>query len=215
MVALAGTAKQMAGRMPAWVWPLLAAAAFMLAALGVVIAVGAMGEPPEAVLRDPAAHYDYPWYGGLVSAFGVVIMAGSAAILAFTLVLVREAPPVLWAAAVLTAVLTVDDLVMVHDWILPNLVGIPEKASMAAYALVFLVLLWRHGLQSPGWEKSGFYLALGLMAAAVLIDRISPQPVWLTIAEDVAKAGAFAAWAAYWTYVSHAVLHARLRPPLS
>jgi TRAP-type C4-dicarboxylate transport system permease small subunit len=105
------------------------------------------------------------------------------------------------AVAVLCVWLGFDDMMMVHDAILPGM-GIPETAALAVYALIGVVLVvW--AFRPLRRERLGltFLTALALLGGSLVGDeaedffetRIPPLATFLGHAEDVVKFLAYVA----------------------
>jgi hypothetical protein len=105
------------------------------------------------------------------------------------------------AVAILCVWLGFDDMMMVHDAVLPGM-GIPETAALAVYAVVGLVLVaWAY--RPLRRERLGltFLTGLALLGGSLVGDeaedffetRIPPLATFLGHAEDVVKFLAYAA----------------------
>ena len=94
------------------------------------------GVPVRELVRDPAAEYNYPAYGGLLSHLGIALMFGCTAICAFAATIASVRRNVLWGAAWLSLTLTLDDLFLLHEEVLPELLGLPEIILYLLYAAI-------------------------------------------------------------------------------
>lgn len=161
-----------------WVWVLtFGPGAIVLAAVWFQssVSVSVLFKDPLAVaqMMDDCCEFYY----GLVSNLGVMIWTAGAGICLFTSVLLfsraRPRSEVLFfaAAAVFTGWLTLDDLFMLHEWVLPDY-GVPQTVtfgSYAAVAVVYSLLSWRYILAlRPVLMAS----ALGLLGSSVVIDAL-------------------------------------------
>lgn len=172
------------------------------------VAVAQPFVPLDRLLQDPIAviassgHCCHV-YDGAMSSLGVLIWCGAAAICMFTALVfwVREGfsarTGFMAIAGTFTAVLTLDDLFMLHDIVLPRY-GVPPLltyASYAALALAYLVLMRREIIRH---DVLLFVAAGGLLAVSILIDQVyySSSVVRLLL-EDGAKFLGICIWATF------------------
>lgn len=129
--------------------------------------------------RDPLAVLEAPIYTGAVSTVGVMIWwsGGIASLLAAAVLWPerRAAAQALLAGGLLTVGLAFDDLFLVHEEVLPDIFGIPEKVVYLAYAAAgaAFVAVYRRFLAIP---PRGYLLALavGLFGLSVGFDLVAP-----------------------------------------
>lgn len=176
---------------------------------------------PADLLRDPLAVAELKGaacckvYYGAVSNLGVLLWMGGAAVCLFAaaVVLANGSRPrtavFLAAAGLLTGFLTVDDLFLVHENVLPAF-GVPELVTYGAYGalgLVYLAVSWR---QIIGHNVLLLAAAVVLLGTSVVIDWFfhSDHPLRIVL-EDGAKLTGICAWVGFhvtaaWSEVSGA-----------
>ncbi|CAM4369535.1 hypothetical protein [Palleronia rufa] len=151
------------------------------------------------LLRDPAASFGYPAYGGALSHLGVALLGATAVAAAFAATLCPGRRAALVMAAVLSSAIAADDLFMVHERIGPTELGIPEEAFLLIYGamgLVLLVLLFR----APESQYNGtIFIPIALMVTSALVDLVSQAlGMSIPVIEDLFKIAGYGAWFAFW-----------------
>lgn len=199
------------GRVVAWV--LIPLAALLLAAL---LLARAVELEFIDLTRDVFSTASIPVYTGLVSNVGAFLWVAGLTICLFA----RGIAPAgergfLLASAGITAVMLVDDFYMVHEWIGPNFLGIPEEGFYLAYALMgggYVVAYRDRILRGSGGT---LLLATGLAFAVSLgIDLLERPPVaaWQTFAEEGTKLLGIGCWVSY--LATMAAMSVRFADPL-
>jgi hypothetical protein len=179
----------------------------LLVATSAVVLGGAVAQdrvPPVALFADPLAaaasvEVCCKPYLGAVSAAGVLLWAASAAVCAFTALVLacsgrvgRAGLPL--AAGTLTGLLAVDDLWMVHERLLPAQ-GVPEQAVLAFIVGcgALYLLAFRRRLLSFRWPMLA--VACGAFAVSIGADALSSLPPSLhVLTEDGSKFVGIVAW---------------------
>jgi hypothetical protein len=189
-------------------------AAILLAVGGAVALFQLTGRDWWVLLRDPAAAFEFAPYAGLFSHLGVLAMTVSGAISVFAALVLprgRREKQILFFAGVLSLWLAVDDLFMLHEALLPRLVGLPEPATLGVYVALGLGLM---GLIGPAvltrrylglWASAGF---LAAMLATDLAFEVATSASLLI--EETAKVCGFMLWAAFWIAEARAALCAEI-----
>ncbi len=175
--------------------------------VGVVVlwlVVGRTELDDAQLLLDPAALAGLPWYTGLISNIGILAWTLATAAAAGAAHVARlggrhGAARFLRQAAVLSLLLTLDDLFLLHSSAFPKAFGVPKPITLIAYA--WCGLAWvvgnRHEVARTRW---GLLVAAGAaIATSVAIDRVASTASWTLLAEDGAKFLGVLAWAAYFT----------------
>ena len=180
-----------------------------LAACAVLLAVACVGllwggDLIPQLTRDPAALSDTHPMNGLLSNLGAACELLSAAVFAWTALLLRRRIDLRMArfligGVLISTLLWVDDFFMMHDLILPYYLGIPEELSLGAGAL--FVLTWFYVFRDMyGANRPRLFLvAVFCLVASVASDQLEPilKPAigeWRFLLEDGIKWLGLAAW---------------------
>ena len=186
---------------------LMACSAFVL------IVAQSQGIRRGVLFFDAAAQFGIPPYAGFFSNVGILALTAAAAICLFALPLSggRERSA-LRLGGLLSALLAVDDLFMIHDWLLTEFVGIPETIPFALYGVLTLVLFASMGRQVLAPGAALLWLSLAFMALSLFFDLIEFRVGWDGLAEEMAKLCGFVVWAMFWAgYANAAIAGARRR----
>jgi hypothetical protein len=180
--------------------------------------------PVAVLMKDPlaVAHATKTcchFYYGLVSNLGIMVWTAGAAISLFAaLLLFCAARPKaeMWffaAAAAFTGWLTLDDLFMIHEDVLPQL-GVPEAITYVLYAGAaagYFLLSWRAILASrPALMASALVLLGTSVAIDVLVQSETAVRVFL---EDGAKLLGILAWTSFHLTAALQIIGAAVRAP--
>jgi hypothetical protein len=151
-------------------------------------------DPLAAAQTAPCCHA----YFGAMSTLGVFGWAMAAGLCALTAAVLaargdRQAGFFL-AALALTALLGLDDALMIHETVGPRL-GVAQNLLLAVYAVLGVVYLWpaRRRLFEPGGALlivaiAGFGVSLGIDVV------LSDAQAWVAVVEDAAKFVGITAW---------------------
>jgi hypothetical protein len=195
--------------------PLVVVWMVAVALLGVVVAQQRV--PQRALLLDPVATADLPWYTGLVSNVGVLtwcVAATAATMTALaTQVAGRSRATRLFAGgAVVSAVLLLDDLLLLHSS-LPDVLPVPKvgfELGLGALVVAWIALNRAEVLRT----RYHLLVAAGVaLAASVGIDSLRDPSVVALVAEDGAKLLGILAWATYFVATGRDVLASTVRRP--
>jgi hypothetical protein len=160
------------------------------------------------VWRDPQSTNKSPFYIGLGSYIGVVLWGGAAVACLLTWAAAspsqRRTPARqgLLAAAALSVFLMFDDLLQIHEIVLPRHLGLSEPATMGIYTaigIVCLALMYR--IIRDSGEISLFLTAVVLLAIEVAVDVVDTTSFEFSgmgIFEDAAKFFGIVFWFAFW-----------------
>lgn len=162
----------------------LAALAVVAMAVGAGVAAVAGVELLE-ITRDPATAETRLWYTGMISVVGVMAWTGTgAACLVVALAPVRERPALRLLGA-FTLVLAADDAFLLHEDVLPTVLGVPELVTLATYALVALGLLVLLHRTAPKDVQLSFVVAGAVLAASLVVDHAHlPLTTTTIVVED-------------------------------
>jgi hypothetical protein len=82
-------------------------------------------------LRDPAAHFKFSPFAGVVSNFGVLATVSAAAICLFASFPTKAEASLLRTIGYFGLLIAFDDLLMLHEETLPNRLGVSEYLAYA------------------------------------------------------------------------------------
>ncbi|MBW4639281.1 MAG: hypothetical protein KME05_13790 [Gloeocapsa sp. UFS-A4-WI-NPMV-4B04] len=142
--------------------------------------------PTENLTKDPLAVADNPFYFGILSQVGALFWCSCAAICFFSTILltkIHQTKLILFFffSGCLTTALLLDDLFLLHEFVLPTYLKIPEKVVYLIYVIfVFLYLInFRRIIQST--EFIVLVLAFAFFGFSVSIDSslISIPKSWI------------------------------------
>ncbi|QYU67400.1 hypothetical protein J4558_21100 [Leptolyngbya sp. 15MV] len=200
------------------------AVAAMAFAVPAAVAVAWRAVDDELVLillRDQAATADHSPFTGLVSNLGAFMWLACAAVTGFTAVawreqLGRERTLFLAAACVLSTLLLLDDFFMLHEEVLRFSIGVPEKLTLAAGALLAGGHLFRFRHEYLAERPWLIASALALLGASVMTDLALPEQdlgkAAMLFVEDGLKWFGIVAWGAWHvTYCYDAIKRAGTR----
>jgi hypothetical protein len=162
---------------------------------GALYAVAQKGHHPKILLLDPAQLTKSPWYIGFFSNLGVFAMVSAAVICLFASRHAHRDQRLLLAIGAFTLYIAVDDFLMLHERVLPNMVGIPQLAVLAAIGLAALAIGWSFWRDLIGRENGALWLAFVLLGASVAVDDLIAQ-AW--VLEDSLKFIGLCIWTVYW-----------------
>lgn len=157
--------------------------------------------------RDPSEIVQAPFYIGLLSNVGILIWSASAGICLFTATLLgRTAGGVEWrsfllASGILTAWLAFDDLLTLHDVVIPTYMHVPQKVFLALLGGVTLLYLARFRRAILKTDYLLLLVAFGFLALSVFFDALQgrvalPHQHYF---EDGTKLMGIVGWSAYLT----------------
>jgi hypothetical protein len=184
--------------------PLLVAAGVSAAGVGLVLATAKLAAlPVDDLVRDTFAVAGVPIYIGLLSNMGIMAWAAAATLWLFGWGLLRQLAPAhylrrfMLASGLLTLTLLVDDAFMLHELVLPEVLGIPERVVLLGYVaagLLYIVAGWE------GFLKTNFLpgLVAGLLLGASLgIDFVANFGPIESLVEDSLKFAGIIFWLVY------------------
>ena len=166
--------------------------------------LGASASDDAQLLLDPAAAAGMPWFTGLISNLGILawtlgaVAAAAAAHIAH-LGHRDSAARFLRHAAVVGALLTLDDLFQLHSSVFPKVFGLPKGAVLFVYGVGVAIWALTHAVEIVR-TRWGLLFAAGVgMSLSIAVDQLSTGQDWALLAEDGAKFLGILAWAAYFT----------------
>ncbi len=178
--------------MRSWVLVLLALASGVLLLGLVAVAATLVGEPVSNFTRDAVAVADVPWYTGSVSLITCMVWSATACMSFLVAWAVPRARRPMLGLGILTAVLAVDDAMLVHDQIGPGH-GVPEFLFGAVYAVIGLGMSWVIFRGGTRTTFTVFLLGGGFLGASLVLDEVL-QDISIA-AEDSTKLLGVLVWA--------------------
>lgn len=173
--------------------------------------------PLRQFMLDPTEVLRVPFYTGIWSNLGVLLWTATASICLFISMFLPQFVSKAWRdffhiSGLLTIILLLDDLLRLHDEILPVYFGI--KGDFLGIIFVFLIVLYLFRFRTLVFQYPYTFLvaALFLFAVSVAIDIAPPvlknlfSVADLLLFEDGAKLLGIATWLAYFAYLGASVL---------
>jgi hypothetical protein len=183
---------------------------------GVVLRVG--GEDVLLRLADlvqePAAAGGLPPWAGVLSTLGGVLMCSAGAVAVVAGAAAGTGSRIagfLVEVGLLTAVLGLDDLLQLHEAVVPGLTGLPEEAVFGVYGVAATVVVARHQRVLGGLATVLPVVAVGLLAVSVGLDVLDPPLRWRAWTEDSVKLLGIAGWST--SLITWALVAGRGRHP--
>lgn len=141
--------------------------------------LGAQQTIPVAVLLDDVtAAANVPFYTGILSNLGVVLWVGTSAVCLFTGFVWQSAHGdrrvsfFLKAAGLLTLCLALDDLLLLHDELLEDYLGIPELLSFALYIGLIMAFVVRFRALIYQSDYLLLLIAFGFFGVSIAVDNV-------------------------------------------
>jgi hypothetical protein len=160
--------------------------------------------PFQEVSRDPADLYNYHPLVGVLSNIGLLLWMTTAAVLFFSANLIREfemmneARRTLIRFGLMSVIFLLDDLLLLHEQVVPQNLGISEKLTYMLYGAVFLAFMWRSRRTLLQADSPALGAALACFALSVGLDVF---PNWLPryhyALEDTPKFVGIGMWATF------------------
>ncbi|OLQ73135.1 hypothetical protein BIT28_25245 [Photobacterium proteolyticum] len=161
-----------------------------------------LGEPYiYEIMSDPITYFDGEVWTGFGSNIGIFIWASSSAIAIFCGIATLHAredntkPKFLILLGLLTLLLSLDDLFLIHDIILPHF-GISEYIIYTFYAFSGLYIVFKYLNIISKTENFLFFIGGIMFCMSIFIDVIPSSPL-LGFLEDAVKLIGIFAWSGY------------------
>lgn len=195
----------------------------LLTGFGIIVAlylIGGMWNIPLSTLtRDPAAILNTHIFYGILTFAGIICWAAAAATgLLVSLVIPRSLDTqamrmFFLSEALLSLILLADDLLLLHERVLPQL-GVPEQLVVMGYLLLLLLFLFYFRWQIIASDYILLLLALAGFAGSVVIDQIFEFSEAAIFIEDSMKFVGVLFWMTYFAnYAIHFLRsHLQLTP---
>lgn len=203
-------------------WSLLVTFGVSIATVSIFAGVAAYYDISFAYFaRDPAITlYGHPLTGAL-SHIGILIWCATVAICLFCAAVHRRYGRPGFArfmvySALLTALLMLDDLFMLHEYILPLSLGVPQNGVYGAYLVLVIVYVLGFRRTLLTLEYSIFLMACGWLGLSLLTDLLLAQSELQFFLEDGLKLMGIATWLLFFArsgFVQTIVLFKGDQPP--
>lgn len=160
------------------------------------------GHPVSLFTRDVFSIAGIPVYAALLSNVGVFLWCAAAALCLFTAVAVAagRGPRLYYAGfGVLSLMFLGDDFFMLHEWIVPNFLGLPESSAPVVYATLLGALVLAARREVLAREPGLLGCAVAMFGASVAMDLVEeiPAPAWHYLTEEGFKFLGIVAWCTY------------------
>jgi hypothetical protein len=162
----------------AWLRFALALYAPAVALLVIVAAVVKVaGIPGGVFMRDPVQTVDAPFYLGLVSNIGILVWCTGGVIALFAAAMLTGRPGLaeprrflLWSG-ILTLAVMLDDLLILHDKVIPDLSHLPEQGVYFIHLVVAAAYVTRFRRLIFAADRTLLVLATALMGVSLVMDQ--------------------------------------------
>lgn len=163
------------------------------------------GTPSGILTRDPAVLMNVSPFYGTLSKLGMLLWCGCVTICLFSASLLRrerhnvETRAFLISSGLLTFALLLDDLFMVHEYVAPTLLHLPETGIYIAHAMtLFLICIWFRRII----VETRFVLllfAIGFFGLSISVDMLPLDKLHgRFLIEDGFKMLGIASWFGYY-----------------
>jgi hypothetical protein len=171
--------------------------------LAVIVMIAELtGSSLRSLTIDPADVELRPAYIGMLSHFGVMLWAATAAICFFASSFLKrsndkESYRFLSASAIISTIFLLDDALLLHDRVFPTVFGIPEIIIYTIYAGIILSYFVRFAHTFRLTEYRLLLTAASMMVLSIIMDSILPITSLETFIEDGLKFTGILFWSAY------------------
>lgn len=173
--------------------------------------------PLRHLMVDPTEVMHVPFYTGIMANLGILLWTAAASVCLFISLFLSHLVGKVWkdfflVSGLLTLFLLLDDLLRIHDEILPVYMGIKGDLLGIAYVLLIGLYLFRYRLLILQYPYTLLVMALGLFAISTAIDVAPPSIKNLfsvgdiIFFEDGAKLLGIANWLAYYAHLSASIV---------
>ncbi len=147
--------------------------------LGFVFMQIYFGIEPKIFTSDPVQVLGGQPFTGFLSNLGILFWTATISITGFTSYFVRtlssdkSKTEFLFYSSLFTTFLMLDDLFLLHEWILPDWLNIPETLTYLAYGLILVVYFRAFYKVFVNGEYVLFLLAIFLFGSSITFDLLS------------------------------------------
>jgi hypothetical protein len=168
--------------------------------------------------RDPSVTMGAEPYIGIVSNIGILFWCVTAVICLFSAAILvryksqRTATIYLLCSGGISLLFLFDDLLMIHEAVIPNLLGISEKGVFLGYGgilFAYFVTFWRLIFAT---NPLFLGLALGFFGLSIMIDVLDLPGDVIYMLEDSAKFTGIVNWCVYYTSAALTAVRRALAP---
>jgi hypothetical protein len=161
------------------------------------------GIPIRQFMADPAWILKFPVYIGFVSHLGIFLWSGTAGICYFCYFQLRRSQTDLAGfalhSALLITLLAIDDMFMLHEFVFPNYLSIPQKFVYLSYFLITAVYLFSYRKLILETEILFLLAAFGCFGVSIVVDTThSIEIPFDDLLEDGAKFVGIMFWSVYY-----------------
>lgn len=158
------------------------------------------------LVTDPAAAFRFPPWAGVLSWLGIFVLIAVSAVclVGWHLSADDDRRRMLLSFGLLSLALAFDDAFVIHDFVLPQVLGVDEIVMFGLYAVAFAAAGWMHRRSILDSEWLLLATAVGLMGLSVALDVLVPvqemsreQQHLQAFIEESLKFGGFLFWMLY------------------
>lgn len=166
--------------------------------LVLALVLGSQQTIPVAVLLDDVtAAANVPFYTGILSNLGIVLWVGTSAVCLFTgfvwqtVHVDHRVSFYLKSAGLLTLFLALDDLLLLHDELLEDYLGIPEPLSFAVYIGLIMLFIIHFRTLIHQSDYLLLLIAFAFFGVSIFVDNVQQllPTVYGTVRETAGLAG--------------------------
>ncbi|GMG88470.1 hypothetical protein [Biformimicrobium ophioploci] len=164
-------------------------------------------------VNDPAAISGRNPFSGVYSNLGVLVWCAAAAVCVFAgwnclKHGLRKSGRFLLVSGGITALLTLDDLFMLHEYVFPKMLGVPQEVVFFVYLAMFAGYLAFFCREILDTEFTILAVSFCLLGVSATIDNlIHSQTDLINLIEDWFKFAGLLIWAIYFVRTSNALLY--------
>lgn len=137
--------------------------------------------PIPLLTRDTNAITDMPFYTGILSSIGILLWGATATVCFFTAFIIWDSKDTYYAyfivaSGLFISFLLLDDLLLIHDVVLPDYLNISGKFVFIFYVLFSLIYMWlfRHIIIQTDYVL--VLIAGAFFALSIMLDIIADTP---------------------------------------
>jgi hypothetical protein len=155
--------------------------------------------PYYVMTVDPLSVFAAPPYIGLLSNIGAILWAAGLGACLLTAIKAKEKETrtLFGYLGLLTFVLLIDDLFMVHEYIIPRYLGLTDPWTFSAYGLLLIFIVLKTWRQMIKTDYLLIVAALILFAGSLYFDWLPTEIRGQFLLEDGLKFLGIVSWIAY------------------